>query len=163
MVGVWDLERLLEINVTSPKIRGRLRGGSGEALVSWLLYALSPEGAGIERPWNFALNQMARNPRRGAGGKYDRLAAAVPGDLLEIARIAAKGLNTLVAPSEHPLSGLWLDVMGIGSGARALTLLRLLLGEDAPLQHEHETQAEAWRQTADGAWEHTITIEREVV
>jgi hypothetical protein len=57
---------------------------SAVALVSWLLYAASPEGNGIRDPVAHAISRLLENPKRGAGGSYDRLASLFPNDLSQI-------------------------------------------------------------------------------
>lgn len=156
----WVLDRILQGKVISPKILRQIRGGSGQALVSWLLYALSPEGEGINKPLNYALDRLAQDQQNGAGEKYDQLAAVPPEALIEVAQAAYKSSLTH-HDYDNPLVALWLDVMGIGAKERAVTLLRLLLGDNAPIRIEREFRADTWQMTASGAWEHNIEIRSE--
>jgi len=159
----WVLDRLLQGRVVSQKILKTIRGGNGKALVSWLLYALSPAGKGLESPWNYALSRLAMDPQCGAGGKYDELADVPPAALIGLAHQAYKGRLSPYDNDGSELVNLWLDVMGSGAGNQAVTLLRFLLGEDAPIKIEKSFKAEQWKKSANGGWEHVIETRSEEV
>jgi hypothetical protein len=73
----WDLPALLARN---PVIKDNTRktlleqNASPNALVSWLIYAASPNGKGITKPLLFAVSKLMGNTQAGAGNAYDRLA-----------------------------------------------------------------------------------------
>jgi len=159
----WVLDRLLQGRVVSQKILKAIRGGNGQALVSWLLYALSPAGKGLDAPWNYALSRLAMDPQCGAGGKYDELAEVPPTALIGLAHQAYKGHLSPYDNDGSELVNLWLDVMGSGAGNQAVTLLRFLLGEDAPIKIEKSFKAEQWKKSANGGWEHVIETRSEEV
>ena len=159
----WVLDRLLQGRVVSQKILKAIRGGNGQALVSWLLYALSPAGKGLDAPWNYALSRLAMDPQCGAGGKYDELADVPPAALIGLAHQAYKGRLSPYDNDGNELVNLWLDVMGSGAGNQAVTLLRFLLGEDAPIKIEKSFKAEQWKKSANGGWEHVIETRSEEV
>lgn len=159
----WVLDRLLQGRVVSQKILKTIRGGNGKALVSWLLYALSPAGKGLESPWNYALSRLALDPQCGAGGKYDELSDVPPSALIGLAHQAYKGHLSPYDNRGNELVNLWLDVMGSGAGNQAVTLLRFLLGEDAPIKIEKSFKAEQWEKSPDGGWVHIIETRSEEV
>jgi hypothetical protein len=159
----WVLDRLIRGKVISPKILKTIRGGNGKALVSWLLYALSPAGKGLESPWNYALSRLAMDSQCGAGGKYDELADVPPTALIGLAQLAYKSRLSPYDNGGNELVNLWLDVMGSGAGNQAVTLLRFLLGEDAPIKIEKSFKAEQWEKSPDGGWVHIIETRSEEV
>jgi hypothetical protein len=159
----WVLDRLLQGRVVSQKILKAIRGGNGKALVSWLLYALSPAGKGLDAPWNYALSRLAMDPQCGAGGKYDELADVPPAVLIGLAQLSYKGHLSPYDNGGNELVSLWLDVMGSGAGNQTVTLLRFLLGEDAPIKIEKSFKAEKWKKSADGGWVHIIETRSEEV
>ncbi len=154
--SAWVLERLIQNHVVSPKILQRLRGGSGQALVSWLLYALSPAGVGIRHPWNYALDRLAQDPQHGAGGKYDLLASIPPRDLFNLALASSRGN---VAWSNLPYQKLWQDVMGTSQRAGQALLALLFPGHQ---QIEMVAQRECW-EDADGGLKHTVEVKRSIL
>lgn len=159
----WVLDRLIQGKVISQKILKTIRGGNGRALVSWLLYALSPAGKGLESPWNYALSRLAMDPQCGAGGKYDELADVPPTALIGLAQLAYKSRLSPYDNGGNELVSLWFDVMGSGAGNQAVTLMRFLLGEDAPIKIEKSFKAEQWKKSPDGGWEHIIETRSEEV
>lgn len=54
--------------------------------MSWLLYAVSRDGGGIQNPVSFALSQLQRDPQAGAGGAFDQFAALSPAELVRLIR-----------------------------------------------------------------------------
>ena len=128
-----------------------VRGGSSKALVSWLLYAFSLEGRGIDKPMNYALARLAEDPHSGAGDKYDELASVSPADLIDVAHQASRGY---LAAAHHKdelseLANLWMDVMGINDSA-ARKLMRYLLGDQSPNILTQIRRSERWDETKNG-------------
>ena len=69
-----NLKTIFEINRVNPKIRQELANKDVRDLVSWVLWAASPEGDKNE-PFNFALAQLKTFVESsGAGGLFDQLA-----------------------------------------------------------------------------------------
>jgi hypothetical protein len=129
------LDRLLSVNRVHPKTRKSVRGGDAKALVSWLLYAMSPEGSGIKNPVSYALTRLGEDPTSGAGGAFDDLAALPPSDLIAVIQDGVRGMSQrdFASVGQGNTAGhLWLSAMGSGN-TRATALLSILLGEDAPL------------------------------
>ncbi len=86
VVVVWDLEKLLNHNRVESKAKKELIGASvePELLVSWLLYAASQPGNSIDKPINHAVSRLRKEPRVGAGGKFEVLANLPPADLARL-------------------------------------------------------------------------------
>jgi len=154
--SAWVLDRLLTQNKVHPKTQKTVRGGSAKALVSWLLYAFSPEGRGIEKPMNYALARLAEDPQSGAGDQYDTLASVSPADLIDVAHQASRGyLTTALHKGElSELASLWMDVMGINDSA-ARKLMRYLVGDQSPNIQTKIRRLERWDVTENGT-ERTI-------
>jgi len=154
--SAWVLDRLLIQNKVHPKTQKTVRGGSAKALVSWLLYGLSPDGHGIEKPMSYALARLTEDTQSGAGDEYDKLANLPPADLINVAYRASRG--NLVADLHkgelEKLGRLWMDVMGVNDFA-ARKLMRLLLGDESPNIQERITRSESWEWTEAGV-EQTI-------
>ncbi len=76
----WNWEVLLNLNPGLRKdARNRIRSTSDPAaLVSWLLYAYSPEGEGIKNPSVFALSKLQEDPDSVAPQAYLALAEQGP-------------------------------------------------------------------------------------
>lgn len=151
----WNLTRLFVINPTNSRVRIALAHGSPTALISWLLYSVSPMGQGIERPWGWALSQLRDSPESGAGGPYDRLAELPPRELVRLIRYsfmsATKNYRTadgLLSKGEGSGNALWDETMGTRN-ARAGYLLKILLGLDpeggADVSWEKETTTIEYR------------------
>ncbi len=148
--SAWVLDRILNINRVHPKTQKNVRGASGTALVSWLLYALSPQGQGIEKPMSYALARLKDDPQSGAGDEYDKLAGLAPARLLEIAYKVSKGqLHEAYGGELDDDLKLWVQVMGTDSRA-ARKLMRFLLGDQAPEIREHVTKSETVKFFAGG-------------
>ena len=132
----WVLDRLLSLNRVHPKTRKAVRGGDPKALISWTLYALSPQGGGIRNPISYALARLGEDPTCGAGGDFDKLAALPPSELIRVIYDGVRKMSQYGAAGEGGATGdLWLKAMGFGN-ERAVMLLSILLGEDAPLMVE---------------------------
>jgi hypothetical protein len=129
----WVLDRLLSLNRVHPKTRKAVRGGDPKALISWMLYALSPQGGGIRNPISYALARLGEDPTCGAGGDFDNLAALPPSELIRVIHDGVRNMSLYGAAGAGGATGdLWLKAMGYGN-ERAVMLLSVLLGEDAPL------------------------------
>jgi hypothetical protein len=116
--SVWDLDRIFKINHVHPKMRKELTGVDAQKLISWLLYAVSEEGSGIESPLSFALDRLSLSLGDGAGGRYEAFASLLPAKLIDL---------ILGRAHDHG----WDKLMRYGS-RRPRILLPILLGEDAP-------------------------------
>jgi len=154
--AAWVLDRLLTQNKVHPKTQKIVRGGSAKGLVSWLLYAFSLEGRGIDKPMNYALARLAEDPRSGAGDKYDELASVPPADLIDVAHQASRGYLAAALHKDElsELASLWMDVMGINDSA-ARKLMRYLLGDQSPNIQTKIRRSERWDETENGT-ERTI-------
>jgi len=82
----WILKHLFTLNRISGKKRQELRSAAAQAFVSWLLYAVSRDGGGIQNPVSFALRQLQQDPQAGAGGAFDQFAALSPAELVRLIR-----------------------------------------------------------------------------
>lgn len=149
--AAWVLDRLLTQNKVHPKTQKTVRGGSAKALVSWLLYAFSLEGRGIDRPMNYALARLAEDPHSGAGDKYDELAGVPPADLIDVVYQASRGYLAAALHKDElsELARLWMDLMGINDSA-ARKLLRYLLGDQSPNIQTKIRRSERWNETENG-------------
>ena len=158
--SAWVLDRILILNRVHPKTQKTVRGASAQALVSWLLYALSPDGHGIDKPMSYALARLKDDPQTGAGDQYDKLANTQPADLIDVAHKASRGsLKTHLAANElDELEDLWIDVMGTNDFA-ARKLLRYLLGDKSPDIREKITRTESVGWTEEGFG---VTIEEKI-
>jgi hypothetical protein len=76
VAGEWKLSDLLTLNRISSKKQDLLLGSglTAQAFISWLLYAASRNGNGINDPIGHAVSRLLQDPTRGAGGAFDRLA-----------------------------------------------------------------------------------------
>ena len=83
--GGWDMSSLLTLNpVSNKKIKTQiLKKGDPIAFVSWILYAYSSEGKGIDSPSNLAISNIASEPRQAAKAIYKQLARLDPDVLRE--------------------------------------------------------------------------------
>jgi len=132
--SAWNLTRLFNINPTNSKVRITLADADPKALISWLLYAISPEGQGIKSPWSWVLSQLRDSPNSGAGGPYDILAAIPPKELVHLIRYSFEGATGHARTADEFLARLtesgnklWDETMGV-KNARAGYLLKVLLG-----------------------------------
>ena len=155
--AAWVLDRILIQNRVHPKTQKAVRGASAKALVSWLLYALSPGGRGIDRPMNYALARLSEDPQSGAGDRYDELASLPPRAVLQIAdKVSRGGLSHVLFTRKETdeLAALWIETMGTEKNP-ALKLMRLLVGNKASHSVTRMTESDRWEQTANG-WQHTV-------
>ena len=152
--SAWVLDRILILNRVHPKTQKAVRGASSLALVSWLLYALSPQGQGIDQPISYALARLKDDPQTGAGDDYDKLARLVPCELIEVAYKASR--SQLLRQEYYRFSEkrdhaaeLWMRVMGMNDLA-ARKLMRYLLGDQSPDIREKITTSERIEWTEEG-------------
>jgi hypothetical protein len=84
-VSAWDLGKILTLNNVHPRLRNQIRNRDPKALVSFALWAASPQGSGLERPLNYALSQLKADPESaGAGSVFDFFAHLPPSELLDL-------------------------------------------------------------------------------
>ena len=74
-------------------MRIALANADPRSLISWLLYAVSPDGKGIDKPWGWALAQLRDAPEMGAGAAYDTLAALPPHETGPIDSVFKREIN----------------------------------------------------------------------
>jgi hypothetical protein len=126
----WDLSVLLARNPaikdSSQKILFE-QNASPIALVSWLLYAASPNGEGITKPAQFAVSKLSVNAQAGAGNAYDRLAALSPKGLYELIVSALPGFDPGITVPQEGYAD-WQSVMANASTERLLALKEQLFG-----------------------------------
>jgi hypothetical protein len=81
----WDIKKLLVHNKVDRSIREQLLSinVTGEAFVSWLIYAASSKGASIKNPVAHSVSRLRQDPHSGAGEVYDRVAQYPPEDLID--------------------------------------------------------------------------------
>lgn len=125
---VWDITRLMNINPTDVSMKIALSGADPNAFISWLLYATSPAGKGIENPWSFAISKLKRSPNSGAGGAYDKLSALQPKELVKLLQCSSEDWHAVdFYQSSETKNQLWEEIMG-RKNPRASQLLKILLG-----------------------------------
>jgi hypothetical protein len=126
----WDLSVLFAHNPAIKDSTKKIlleKNASPNALVSWLIYAASPNGKGITKPAQFAASKLAVNAQAGAGEAYDRLAALPPKALYELIESALSGFGPgTTVPQEERVD--WQSVMANASTERLLALKGLLFG-----------------------------------
>lgn len=131
--SAWDLEWFFKHNKTSAKMQNTLRRveATGNAMVSWMLYATSadPKSSRLEDPYAFALSQCVEYPSEGPNENFDKLAALPPRALV--------GMLSDPSP-DHPLAWLFNNLMvdeihtdNWNHTPRYRSLLMILLGEKA--------------------------------
>lgn len=146
----WVLRTLLIQSRVHPKVTKDLlaKNASVKAFISWLLYACSPAGEGIQSPLAYALASLRDLPGRGAGGPYDQLASLPPADVIRLIRWSeghsGRKYDLGVASSGNDF---WDKVMG--ASERHAVLLPILLGEENASQtwERKETQIEMEEET----------------
>ena len=113
----WQRETLFKNCVVENCVRKKLvdRQVTGQLFVSWLLYAASPRGTNITDPVGFAISRLMKNPKKGAGGGFDRLSQRTPQELLRLIR------ETLLL--RYPRDYDWNICM---EGARSAKILELI-------------------------------------
>jgi hypothetical protein len=127
----WVLRKLLVQNNAHPKIVKEMlaANASVQAFVSWVLFATSLAGDGINNPVAYALASLKEDPQRGAGGIYDALAALLPKELVALVRWAVdKASHQYDFTDRTSGSRLWDENMG--ASERHRLLLDILLGND---------------------------------
>ncbi len=140
--STWVLRKLLIQNNAHPKIVKELlvANASVQAFVSWLLFACSPTGDGINNPVAYALASLKEDPERGAGRAYDSLAALPPSELVMLIRWSVnKAANKYAFTDQTSGNRLWDE--NLGASERHRLLLDILLGErdDTPAWERRET------------------------
>ena len=126
----WDLSVLFARNpVIQTNSQKKLldHNASPNALVSWLIYAASPQGKGITRPAQFAASKLMEDAQVGAGDAYDRLAALPPKALYELIGSALAGFEPGTTASQEVVAD-WHPVMANTSTERLLALRGQLFG-----------------------------------
>ncbi len=133
----WILKHLFTLNRISGKKRRELESASAKAFVSWLLYAVSRDGGGIQNPVSFALSQLQQDPQAGAGGAFDQFAALSPAELVRLIRWSFGNATTkkyltgeeYLNRQDEFRNNLWEQTMG-EKNVRIGLLLKILLGEE---------------------------------
>ena len=126
----WDLSVLLARNPVIPTHSKKMlldQNTSPNALVSWLIYAASPQGKGIIRPAQFAASKLMGDAQAGAGNAYDCLAALPPKALYELIESALSGLEPKSTVPQEVRAD-WQSVMANASTERLLALKGQLFG-----------------------------------
>jgi hypothetical protein len=126
----WDLSVLLARNPVIPTHSHKAlldQNASPHALISWLIYAASPQGKGITRPAQFAASKLMGDAKAGAGNAYDRLAALPPKDLYELIESALSGFGPGKTVPREVFAD-WQSVMANASTERLLALTGQLFG-----------------------------------
>jgi hypothetical protein len=141
--SAWVLKKLLIQSRVHPKVTKDLlaKNASVQAFVSWLLFACSKAGEGINNPLAYALASLREDPVRGPGGAYDRLAALPPAELIQLVRWSVQMASSKYSLNEEPCGNdLWEKTMG--ASGRHDVLLAILLGEegDTPVWERKVTQ-----------------------
>jgi hypothetical protein len=151
--SAWVLDRILIQNRVHPKTQKAVRGASAIALISWLLYALSPQGHGIDKPMSYALARLKDDPQSGAGDDYDKLAKLPPAKLIDATYRASRSqlLREYYRHSDKPdtHAELWMEVMGMND-LSARKLMRYLLGDQSPDIRQKITTSERIEWTEEG-------------
>lgn len=140
--STWVLRKLLIQNNAHPKIVKEMlaANASVQAFISWVLFACSPAGEGINNPVAYALASLKEDPERGAGRAYDSLAALPPHELVALIRWAvSKAVNQYAFTDQTSGNRLWDE--NLGASERHKFLLDILLGEgdDTPAWERRET------------------------
>jgi len=141
--AAWSLRKLLIQNRAHPRVTKELlaANASVQAFVSWLLFACSPAGEGINNPLAYAIASLQEGAALGAGRAYDSLAYLSPAELVGLIRWAIKkASNKYDFANQTSGNTLWDEAMG--SSSRHAILLDILLGErdDIPAWEHKETQ-----------------------
>jgi len=139
----WVLQKILIQSRVHPKVMKELleNNASVLAFVSWLLYACSPAGDGIQNPLSYALASLRDNPDRGPGGAYDRLAALPPAEFVRLVRWSINRVSRKYE-LQPTSSGNELWEKTVGASERHAILLAILLGEQETTEtwEQKETQ-----------------------
>ena len=138
----WVLRKLLVQNNAHPKTVKEMltANASVQAFVSWVLFACSPAGDGINNPVAYALASLKEDPQRGAGRAYDALAALSPAELVPLIRWAVNKSGHKYAFTEQSSGNrLWDENMGTSERQRLLLDILLGEGDDIPAWERRET------------------------
>jgi hypothetical protein len=100
---------------------------SPNALVSWLIYAASPNGTGITKPAQFAASKLTGHAHLGAGNAYDRLATLPPKALYGLLESALSGFEPDANVVQEACTD-WHVVMANASTDQLLALKEQLFG-----------------------------------
>lgn len=131
----WVLRKILVQSRVHPKVTKDLlaKNASVKAFVSWLLYAFSQAGEGIQNPLAYALASLREDPDRGPGNPYDRLADLPPAELVRLVRWSVRwAARKYDFQEEDSGNETWDKAMGISE--RHGALLAILLGEEEATQ-----------------------------
>lgn len=131
----WVLRKILVQSRVHPKVAKDLleKNASVKAFVSWLLYAFSPAGEGIQNPLAYGLASLREDPDRGPGNPYDRLADLPPAELVQHMRWSVRRVaRKYNLQAEDSGNETWDKAMGISE--RHGALLAILLGEEEATQ-----------------------------
>ena len=92
-----------------------------------------------------ALARLAEDPQSGAGNQYDQLASVPPAILIDLADRASRGLITvpLFTGKQDELAAIWVRTIGTEKKP-ALTIMRLLVGNQAPHSQTVVTETDRW-------------------
>jgi predicted DNA-binding transcriptional regulator AlpA len=142
----WDLAELLRLARVHPARARQLAAASPEAWVSWLLYWASSQGAKLNEPIGNAVNRLSADPRAGAGGAFDRLAALGPKELRSW--VVPRVLSPYAALPDSR-DGSWEVIRGAPS--ERLRQLADYLGFDLSWEWEEEEAREEELDVAPGA------------
>jgi hypothetical protein len=126
------LQNILVQSRVHPKVGKDLlaKNASVKAFVSWLLYACSPAGEGIQNPLAFALASLRDFPDRGSGGAYDQLADLPPAELITLVRWSVEqGGKKYILQAASSGNEFWDKTMG--ASERHAILLAILLGDES--------------------------------
>lgn len=138
----WVLRKLLVQNNAHPKIVKEMltANASVQAFVSWVLFACSPAGEGINNPVAYSIAALKENPGCGAGRAYDSLAALPTLELVTLIRWSVNRAANKYAFT-HQTSGnrLWDENMGPSEHHRLLLDILLSERDDTPAWERRET------------------------
>ncbi len=138
----WVLRKLLVQNNAHPKTVKEMlaANASVQAFVSWVLFACSLAGEGINNPVAYALASLKEDHQRGAGRAYDALAALSPAELVPLIRWAVNKSGHKYAFSDQSSGNrLWDENMGTSERQRQLLDILLGEGDDIPAWERRET------------------------
>jgi hypothetical protein len=127
----WVLRKILIQSHVHSKVLKELlsKNASVQAFISWLLYACSPAGSGIQSPLAYALASLRDFPKHGAGGAYDQLASLPPAELIQLVRWSIKRAGQRYdLQSASTGNEVWERTMGASD--RHTVLLAILFGEE---------------------------------
>ncbi len=140
--STWVLRKLLIQNNAHPKIVKELlaANASVQAFVSWLLFACSPAGDGINNPVAYALASLKEDPARGAGRAYDSLATLSPSELVTLIRWSVnKAANPYAFTDQTSGNRFWDENLGASERHRLLLDILLTERDDTPAWERRET------------------------